>query len=1569
MLRRRLSFLLVIPLLCAVPTAGRRSEAYFSLSTTDTFLPGDKVSIRLSSSGVNALEFRVYKVNDPAAFFERLGDAHNVGHATPKENVAAPTPLERFHDWKHHIWVSIRNFLREQFSGESREKIREAQERKANPDAAKGGKTAAKPPSADLFAQVPLLNSAQLALRWRQEVPSHFYYEREIVPINSLGKGVYLVEATNGELRAYTVVIVSELGIITKMAPGQVLAFAADRRTGTPVSGADVRVWSDSKEQSKLRTDTNGLAETSLAQGQYQDVRVIAVHGDDVAILTPYAWNLSSNPSEDITGYIYTDRPIYRPGHTVHFKVILRAHGGDAYQLPANKPVQVTIEDPSGKSVLQTKLTLSQFGTIHGDFTVAANAALGYYSIYVTAGDANARSANGGFHVEEYKKPEYEVKVTPSQPRVLQGDEITAMIEAKYYFGEPVAGANVKYVVHTSAYWSPFIERDEDEGGRDDEAGTESADDSQGDYYYDYDRRETAEQSGKLDADGKLTVHIPTKPDERHRDLRYRIEARVTDDANREISGVNFVVATYGTFALGVSTESYIYKPGDKIVAIVTARDYDGHPVRTPVHVELIRNRWNYSKMDEIVAASQYGETADDGTARLTFTTTESGSFTLKASAKTAENREVEQSAWLWIPGYDFGEGWWGQGRRQIRLIADKKSYKVGDTAHILIVTGVPDAHVLVTTEGRNIHSQKVVHAKSQTVTVDIPLRGNDQPNIFVAAAFLNDNKLYESARNLKVPAIQTKLHIEIERTKEQFQPGQKAGYTITARDANNKPVAGEFSIGIVDEAIYAIAPEASGDIHDFFYATVYDRVSTEASLSYYFNGEAGKKQMFLAWQSKSRTTLAQLKPGESLVEPKVRKDFPDTALWLADVRTDANGRAHAELNFPDSLTTWRATVRGVTADTKVGSAIDRVIVRKNLMVRLAVPRFFRQGDEVVVSAIVHNYLASSKTVRVSLALKGLDILDGQTREIEVPSRGEAKLDWRVRAQSVSEADLLAKALTNEESDALELTLPVIPFGVKLSDAKSGSILAADASDDVTITLPGNPDQSAPTLDVTLSSSVAGSLFNALDYLTSYPYGCTEQTMSSFLPDIVVAKAMKDLHLQSSVDTPELEKKIAAGMERLKGFQHADGGWGWWKDDESRVFMTAYVVSGFGQAQAAGYQVDPDVMANAEKYLLTSLDRSPNMEPNLQAYVIYALALNNSGTREFTQATWEKRDAMNTQGLAMLGLALQIGGDTTRAKEIAGTIASQVAESELEAYWPSKYDYFMGFEFNDNAETTAYAVQLLSRVKPESALLPKAAFWLVNHRDGGYFWVSTKEAAMVIFGLTDYVKASHELDANFKAELSINGNTALSHQFTSADSFSVTQPSVHLVAAQLQTGANTIHIHKTGTGRLYWSASGHYYSNEKRVVQQNKLSLNITHDYYRLSPEQQKDRIVYRLDPLAGELHVGDVVAVRVTVAGGDWHYLLIEDPIPAGAEFIPRDDLYEFASKPAWWERWYVSRELHDDRAAFFQTDFFGRHHEYVYLLKIVNPGKFNVSPAMVQPMYQPSIQATTDAATIEVK
>jgi hypothetical protein len=114
---------------------------------------------------------------------------------------------------------------------------------------------------------------------------------------------------------------------------------------------------------------------------------------------------------------------------------------------------------------------------------------------------------------------------------------------------------------------------------------------------------------------------------------------------------------------------------------------------------------------------------------------------------------------------------------------------------------------------------------------------------------------------------------------------------------------------------------------------------------------------------------------------------------------------------------------------------------------------------------------------------------------------------------------------------------------------------------------------------------------------------------------------------------------------------------------------------------------------------------------------------------------------------------------------------------------------------------------------------------------------------------------------------------------------------------------------------------------------------------------------------------VGDTLAVRLTVTGSDWKYLMVEDPIPAGTEFVSKDNLYELKNQPRWWGWWYTRREFHDDRAAFFQTYFSRGDQEYVYLLKVFNPGVFRVSPARVEPMYQPGFSATSDPLTLEVK
>jgi hypothetical protein len=1552
-MRVRRALVAAVLLILVTPAAGQEGEPYFSLNSDRTYAPGEKPSIQVHSYNVDSLEFRVYRVNDPLAFFEKLEQPHAFGGRAPRLP-RRQTWLERFHNWKREVRADIRDFFRAQYTADSRTKIRDWWlERQREP---------APGPATTEFAQVPVLNQQQLVSKWRQRVRPGRSWESVTVPVQVPGKGLYVVEAVHGQLRAYTLVSVTELGIVTKSAPGRIVAFVQNRVNGIPAADCPIIFRTNRKEIARARTDGEGLAEVSLSEARPEDTLVLTHQGDDFAVASLYSWYLSSDPNRYLTGYIYTDRPVYRPGHTVYFKAILRTQFGAAYRLPELRRVTAEIQDPESNVVYRRELALSANGTLQGELVLPETTALGYYSVIVHAGDA---TVDGGFNVEEYKKPEYEVRVTPESKRVLQGDSIRATLEARYYYGEPVAGGRVTYVVHTSRYWYSLY------------ADEVSPEEEEGDEGYYYGGEQVLEEQGRLDAEGKIVVTIPTSVSDRKWDVRYHIEARVTDAANREISGRNFVLATYGSFLVRIRPDQYVYGPGDKARLQVEARDYDGNPVAAPVRVEL--HRWHWNEPESVALFQTQSRTDQNGVARVEVPLRDGGSFTARVIARTPEGRDVVGRAYVWVTG---GAAWYGERRERVQIVPDKKSYKPGDVARVLIVTGAPDAHVLVTAEGRALHSRQVVRATGPTVTVQIPVGQDFAPNFFVSATFLRDNQLYQGNKKVKVPPLERQLTVEVQSSKPQYQPGEPALYTVAVRDHGGRPVAGsELSLGVVDEAIYAIRPEAARDIVQFFYGEDYNRVNTNSSLSYYFHGEAGKRAMQLAGVRR-RSDLAQLKP-ERLVDPKIRKAFPDTVFWAANLTTDSAGRAQARLSFPDSLTTWRATARAITRDTKVGSTVQRVIVRKNLILRLAVPRFFTEGDEVTLSALVHNYLATEKKARVSLEVEGLEILEGETRDMTVPSGGDAQATWRVRAKPGREVKLLGKALTNEESDAIELTLPVIPFGVKLSEARAGSIPQPSGEAAAELAFPALTVPTSRTLEIRVTPSLGGAIFGALEYLTGYPYGCTEQTMSRFLPSVVVAQTLRELGLKSNVDEAELQKKVREGLRRLQEFQHDDGGWGWWPTDESHAFMTAYVITGLALARQAGYPVREYDLDRARTWLHGAFDREKATYADLRAYMAYVLVLSapsgakgpDAKDQYVLNVVWEQRKDLTPYGAALLGLAFDTVGDS-RAKDLAAQLESQARQDELEAYWTLDRDTLMDFYGDASPEVTAYAMKLLSRHRPSSPLLPKAAAWLVNHRNEGYYWYSTKQTAMVIFGLMDYLKAGGELRPNFSVNVWVNDRQVLSQRFTEADALAPTSPVLRIAADQLDAGANRIRIQKSGEGRLYWSARAEYFSTEEKLARTGTVALNLLREYFRLVPQfvpnpiegGKSQKIVYRLEPLAGPVAIGDVIVVRLTVSGGQWRYLVVEDPIPAGTEFIERDDLYEIQDKPSWWSYYFSRREFHDDHAAIFQSYFRAGQTQHLYLLKVVNPGRFRVSPARVQPMYQPQYLAATDSKVVEV-
>ncbi|HEX8896236.1 MAG TPA: alpha-2-macroglobulin family protein, partial [Terriglobales bacterium] len=1125
--------------------------------------------------------------------------------------------------------------------------------------------------------------------------------------------------------------------------------------------------------------------------------------------------------------------------------------------------------------------------------------------------------------------------------------------------------AKVKWVVHTSAYW-PFgrYESDSDMGDEDYGAAEEAQGESDT-----YGGEQEIEQSGTLDDDGKLQITIPTKVSPNKTDLIYRIEARVTDQGNREISGHGFALATYGNFYLTTQPTSYVYSKGSTAVINVTAQDYDKKPVRTPFRAEL--SRWNGQKPSGELVSTAQGQTGADGKGQVQFTIPDAGEFRVRITAMSVENREVDDTAYLWAPGQS---PWWaGTQQERIQMVADKKSYAPGDTAHVLIVTGKEPTSVLVGAEGNGLYSAQVVKSSGGSVTVDIPVEPEFAPNFYVSAAFIRDNKFYSGNKSLKVPPTQHVMTVNLTPSMPQYQPGQAGRYTIKATDSTGKPIAGaDFSLGVVDEAIYAIEPETVGSIVNAFYGTIYSKVTTESSLSYYFSGQAGKRAMQLAvgaGSGRNSSALAQLKP-ERLVQPKIRKAFPDTAFWVADVHTDNGGLATVKFDYPDAITSWRATTRGVTQNTMVGSAVENTIVRKNLMVRLVVPRFLRRGDEIVLSTIVQNYLPTEKTARVSMEFTGLEVINGATRDIPVPSRGTVKVDYRVRVEDVDSATVIGKALTDVESDAMELSLPVEPFGVRLAIAESGSTAPAGNST-VTeqVAFPAGAENGTRKLTIELTPSIAGTIFGALDFLTSYPYGCTEQTMSSFLPDVLVADAMKKLGVGTNISPQTLNKQVQAGLDRLYQYQHPDGGWGWWQTDDSQPFMTAYVLAGLVEAKGAGYDVEDARIERARQWLLPQFTRSTAVMTDLRAYMAYVLVLSGTDSNAtIVESVWTQRATLTAYGKALLGLAMAQVNDS-RANDLAKQLASEAKQDDSQAWWPTDTNNLMEFSGDTTPQATAYALKLLDRVDPQSPLLPKAALYLVSHRGEGYYWDSTQQTAMVIYGLTDYLERTQELKPNFNVDVQVNGKSVATKKFSAADA-TAPPASVTLNEARLAQGANQIRLVKSGDGRLYWSARGEYYSNQSNVVNTGSFALSTVREYYKLTPQQTGDKLVYHLDKLSSPVQVGDTLAVRITVGGSDWRYLMIEDPIPSGTESVTRDDLYQFDQEPPWWTtRWRSFRELRDDRTTFFNYWFPRGQSEYTYLLKVVNPGVFRVSPTRVEPMYQPQYRSTSDAITVTVK
>jgi uncharacterized protein YfaS (alpha-2-macroglobulin family) len=447
-----------------------------------------------------------------------------------------------------------------------------------------------------------------------------------------------------------------------------------------------------------------------------------------------------------------------------------------------------------------------------------------------------------------------------------------------------------------------------------------------------------------------------------------------------------------------------------------------------------------------------------------------------------------------------------------------------------------------------------------------------------------------------------------------------------------------------------------------------------------------------------------------------------------------------------------------------------------------------------------------------------------------------------------------------------------------------------------------------------------------------------------------------------------LNAKVQRGLDRLYGFQHDDGGWGWWKDDKTDPFMTAYVVDGLTLARRAGYAVHGDAINRGRESVKKLLDvgkleNGKPIDPESRAYLVYALNVSgdkpNPAEARYVNDLFAKRAELQAYGRALLALALKHRGDDNRARQVVSELEREARVTDFDAHWESVRRPMLDFSEDNDLEATSLAVKALARVNSQSEILAKAARWLVANRRNGYYWESTKHTAFAIFALSDYLKASRELSADYAVEVYLNGKQVLAGRVTAAEAAAGKPMVVELKGDQI-AGSNQARVVKRGPGVLYASATLDYYTREENTASQSSNDLKLEREYLRLRVNEGGGAPSWKVEALSGELRSGDLIVARLRLQGARAQYLMIEDPIPAGCEQIERVSGIDLDYSDGRWSDWYNNREFRDQRTVIF-ADYFDGDATFQYAMRVLIPGEFKVAPARAELMYQPTVQANT--------
>ncbi len=1425
----------------------------------------------------------------------------------------------------------------------------------------------------------------------------------------ALRPGVYFLRMTSPETVADDdppdehVMVVVTANVTLKFSNDGALVWVTDMESGEPLVGVPVTLHDrDFRVVGSGVTGEDGLFTAPLPRldNLYEYVYAVVnseeVFGFAVSDWTwgiePYDFNQQANYyPQDTSIYLYTDRPVYRPGQPVYFRGVARARDDVTYTQPPYEEVPIQVQDARGETVYEATLPLTEYGTFHGQFELAEDASLGYYTLATNFPQPEDRpyyydrNFRLSFGVAEYRAPEFQVTVTPEHDAVVQGQTISVLVESAYFFGGPVSNAAVSYAVLSQNYFFDysgrerysFVDYDYDAGPRE---------------YYGYGGygEVIAEGEGITDEQGRLLIEIPADLSERTQSQTYTIEASVTDESDQQVSGRAQVVVHQGEVYVGIRPERYVGQADEENTLNLIAVDWDSEPVAgQAINVRVVERRWSSVQeedergrtvwtweVEEIPVAGAEGTVTTDEEGMATFAFVPPSAGTYKAYATTRDDRgnEVRSSAFLWVSGRQY-VAWRQQNSNRIDLITDRDSYQVGDTAEVLIASPWQgQATALITIERGDVLNYDVITLETNSTVYRFPIRDAYAPNVFVSVVLVkgvDENTPVAEFRmglaQIAVDPERREIAVTVTPDREQAGPRETVTYTITTTDYQGDPVPAEVGVGLTDLAVLTIAEPNSQPLMSYFYGQQGLSVRTAMPLT-------------LSVDQLTQTTLDTVKGGGGgggeggIFE--VRQEFVDTPYWNPTLTTGEDGRATIEVTLPDNLTTWRLDARAVTAGvegtTLVGQTTQDLVSTKPLLLRPITPRFFVVGDAVTLVAVVNNNTGEPMTVEASLQGAGVSFNSPQDVTAEIPTGGRHRFEWMVTVEDVDSVDLTFYASGNDGqyTDASkpplgqgdDRLLPVYRYEVP-ETVGTGGMIEEPGTRTEAIALPRRFDVTQGELTVRVDPSLAATTLDGLDYLRNFPHQCIEQTVSRFLPNIMTFRALESLGVADAELRANLEREVSFALQRLYAQQHADGGWGWFINDDSNPVTTAYALIGLVEAQRYGFEVSSDVILRAVAYLngqMVVVDEStPTWRLNRQAFLLYALARAERGNVARTMRLFEFRERLDFYARAFLAvtlnrLAVEMEDEVDA---LATDLVSNAILSATGAHWEEERpDYW---NWNTDTRSTAIILGALIELKPGNDLLAQAVRWLMVARTADH-WETTQETAWAVMALTDWMALTGELQPDYAVSVSLNGEQLLEEQATPETVRETYALRVQVADLLAEEANRLVFTHGEGPGVMYYTAHLRAFLPVPEVEPLNR-GIIVSRRY---SLADDPDRTPIETAP------VGTNVRVTLTIiAPNDLHYVVIEDPIPAGTDAVdpglrtseqigtrPEVDTTHPLSRG--WGWWYFSHtEFRDEKVVIYATYLPQGTYEYSYTIRTGLPGEFNVIPTTGQEFYFPEV------------